>query len=365
MRLTARQATWLLVALHVPIVAVPVLFTGLGVMGLPGRDPIVGVVFGLAIGASQVRHSLAAARNMRPRGWGWTLLLLFVLVYLPLGPFGWWEVWEGAQFCAIASTLMLLRGRTRAAVFGVTVLVLVGGELVMSRLGSVFDAAFSILYGVFAVVPPVILYLAARLVHVLTEVAATRAELAETAAGRERLRLSRDLHDLFGQSLSAISLKGDLAVRLLPADPDAARDEVTGLTRLARDTLARMRAITRDEHVVSLQAEVDGALTLLDTAGVHTTLDLGTVSPAAEGVFAWAVREGVANVLRHSAAQTCVITVTPTRLEIVNDRARPGAGGKGIDGITARAEALGGTVTATAHGDEFRLVVEVPEEVAG
>jgi len=52
------------------------------------------------------------------------------------------------------------------------------------------------------------------------------ARLAELAVGRERLRVSRDLHDLLGQSLSAVSLKGDLALRLLRSDPPAARAEI-------------------------------------------------------------------------------------------------------------------------------------------
>lgn len=362
MRLTALQARWLLVALHVPMVAVPVLFTGLGVMGLPGSDPLLPVVLGLAMGGLQLRHSLAAARHVRPRGWVWTLPAMYVLVYLPMWLFG-WEVWEGAQFCAVASTLMLLRGRVRVAGFIATVLLVVGGELVISPLGSVFDAVYAVGYGLFSAVPPVILYLATRLVHVLTEVAAAQAELAETAVGRERLRLSRDLHDLFGQSLSAISLKGDLAVRLLPADPAAARAEAVGVTELARDTLRRMRAVTRAEHAVSLRAEVDSAATLLRTAGVRTVLDVRPVSPGSEEIFAWAVREGVTNVLRHSDAGTCSVTVAGRRLEIVNDGARPaGTGGRGIAGLTARAEAVGGSVTAGVAGAEFRLVVELPEE---
>lgn len=332
---------------------------------MPGRSLPLALVLGVVFGGLQLRHSLAAARGVRPAGWVWSLIALLCVVYLPLWVLEWWEVWQAAQFCAIASVLMLLRGQLRTAVFVVMVGFSVASELAVSSPRSVLDVAFAVGYGVFALVPPaVLLYLAARLVLVLTEVAAARAELAETAVGRERLRLSRDLHDLLGQSLSAISLKGDLALRLLPANPGAARDEVTGLAHLARDTLRRMRAVTRDEHAISLRGEIDGAVTVLDTAGVSVHVEQQPVSLGAQQVFAWAVREGVANVLRHSEAENCSITVTRgARLEIVNDRARASAtGGGGIDGLAARAGARGGSVTAEARGDEFRLVVVIPEE---
>ena len=368
---TARQARWLLIALHVPIGAVPVLFTGAGMTGLPGRDPVLAIVLGLVAGGLQLRHSLAAARGVRPRGWVWTFLALAAVVYLPLWLLNWWEVWEGAQMLSLTAALMLLRGRSRVLACGVMVLFTAGGELAVSPLGSVFEAVFAVAYGALAFIPPVILYLAARLVPVLSEIEATQAALAEAAVGRERLRLSRDLHDLFGQSLSAISLKGDLALRLLPSDPQAAHDEITGLTTLARDTLRAMRAVTRDEHAVSLRVEADGAAALLGTAGVHTVINLEpNLSLATQQIFAWAVREGVTNVLRHSEAETCSITVTrlPTtaRLEIVNDRprARPLTDGRGLAGLTTRAEALGGAMTAGVTDDEFRLVVEVPEREA-
>lgn len=366
MRPTPRQAWWLLVALHVPLVAVPVSFTWIGVVGLPGQGPLVAVVLGIAMGFLQLRHSLAAARDARPSGWVWTLVLLLAFVYLPPWLLGWGQLWLGAQFCAVASALMLLRGWLRIAVCGAMVLFSVGWELVSYPPRSVFEGVYSVSYAVFGLVPPVIVYLAVLLGRVLAAVAATRAELAEAAVGRERLRLSRDLHDLFGQSLSAISLKGDLALKL--DDPRAARAEVIGLTDLARDTLHRMRAVTRDEHVVSLDAELEGAAALLGTASVHTIIEIDPVSPAAQQVFAWAVREGVANVLKHSAARRCSITVTrlpgAARLEIVNDRvrARVTTGGRGLSGLAARAGAVGGSVRTGAGSDKFRLVVEIPEE---
>src|SRR5262249_58599008 len=90
-----------------------------------------------------------------------------------------------------------------------------------------------------------------------------------------------------------------------------------------------------------------------------------------EEVLAWAVREGITNVLRHSQATTCSVTAARrdgiVRLEIVNDGARPSAGGgNGLAGLAERAWALSGSVAGErTHGGRFRLLVEIPEDAAG
>jgi two-component system, NarL family, sensor histidine kinase DesK len=221
------------------------------------------------------------------------------------------------------------------------------------------------------VVLPAALYGSARLVRVLDELQATRAELAELAVGRERLRVSRDLHDLLGQSLSAISLKGDLAVRLLASDLPAARAEIESLTGVARQALGGVRAVTRDEHAVSLATEIEGAAGLLGAAGIDTRvdLDLPQLPGPVEEVLAWAVREGVTNVLRHSQARTCSISAGRRDgrlwLEIENDGASLPAGqGSGLAGLAGRAQMVSGSVSAgpTRQG-WFRLLVEVPQDI--
>jgi two-component system, NarL family, sensor histidine kinase DesK len=208
--------------------------------------------------------------------------------------------------------------------------------------------------------------------RLLDELEATRTELAELAIGRERLRISRDLHDLLGHSLSAISLKGDLARRLLPSNVHAARAEIEGLTEVARDALRGVRAITRDEHAVSLRTETDGAAALLSAAGIDARIevDLPDLARPTEEVLAWAVREGITNVLRHSQATACSITAARrdamVRLEILNDGARPSAGaGTGLAGLAARARALSGSaVGGYTRGGRFRLLVQIPWEAA-
>ena len=370
--------TWRLrravMALHVVIVVIPVLFAIAGTKATGGLDagPVVlAVAAGLALLALQLRHSLATMHSQRPRAGGWTLVGLAVLVYLPMRWFGW--NWVMAEALLIASAFMVLQARPAIAV---AIAVVLGTGVALARTNvaeglPVGAVAFQVLYGSFALVAAATtLYGSARLLRMLDELHATRAELAELAVGRERLQLARNLHDLLGQRLSAISLKGDLALRLLGRDPPAARAEIQSLTVVARDALRDMQAVTRDQHRVALATELEGAATLLAAAGVqpHLDLDLPELPPADEEVLAWAVKEGVTNVLRHSQASTCSIRAGcrdgGVWLEIVNDWIdEPVGDGSGLAGLAGRARALGGTATAGPTGDgQFRLLVQLPRQ---
>jgi two-component system, NarL family, sensor histidine kinase DesK len=212
------------------------------------------------------------------------------------------------------------------------------------------------------------------LARTLAELDKAQHQQAELAAMRERVRLSRDLHDLLGHSLATASLQGDLALTLLPTEPAAARAEMEGMATAARRALDDIQAVTYDEHAVTLAAEIAGATTLLGAAGIHTVVDLAEADLArpVEEALAWAVREAGTNTLRHSQATTWSLTTRRAdgriRLTIVNDGVpRPAVRGGdlpgGLVGVAARARALSGHATAdhTADG-HFRLDVEIPED---
>jgi len=367
---TTRSARWLIVAVTVVIVAAPAAITSFGAARGPARgNALAAVALALALLALQLRHSFAFARGERPRAAPLTLLAMAALVYLPLLWLGW--NWYSTESCLMASAAMLLPRWPAAAAIAAIVL---GTDVAVVRADAGAPAGVAI-YGVGYSTVGLFLYALGvygppRLIRLVGDLQAARAELAELAVGRERLRVSRDLHDLLGQSLSAISLKGDLALRLLNDDGRAARTEIESLTGIARDALSGVRAVTREEHAVSLRTEIDGAAGLLSAAGVdaRTDLDLPALTPPAEGVLAWAVREGITNVLRHSHASTCSITAGRRHgsvfLEIVNDEARAeSGGGSGLAGLAERARAQSGSVSAERIDGSFRLVVEIPEAV--
>jgi two-component system sensor histidine kinase DesK len=369
----SQKARWLVIAVHVVIIGIAPTTASFGVPGVPrSGNPAIAFALGLLVLALQLRHSFAIARGERPRYAWLTFLALVVLVYLPIRWYGWY--WVELQVCVIASLPIFLRGwplivAMAAPIVGTDVAGIGGLNAFNSTQLGV--AIYSVVYYTEVLAfEAAALYGSARLLGLVNELREARAELAETAIGQERLRISRDLHDLLGQSLSAISLKGDLASRLLPMDPGAARTEVLSLTVLARDALKGILAVSRDQHAVSLQTETEGAAALLSAAGIEAQigLDLPELEPPVEGVLAWTVREGVANALRHSQAHRCYITGGRRDghvfLEIVNDGARaPMDQGSGLAGLTERARALSGSASGRPTGDgQFRLLVEIPME---
>jgi two-component system sensor histidine kinase DesK len=369
---TIRRTRWFLVCLHLPFVAIPALIT-IAASEDPAGSPLIVVALALAVGGLQLRHSFAAARGERPRHWPWTLLALAVLVYAPMAWLSW--RWYTALWFLIGSAAMLLPHRIAALVIAVQVPVAIflhHPPWAWEGLHPATLAWIVVYLSAILLMGGACLYAAARLVCVVDELYDARAELARVAVDRERLRISRDLHDLLGSSLSAVSLKGDLALRLLSSDPQAARSEIASLTQMARNALRDVRGVTRGHRKASYQAEVEGAAALLAAAGIGAQVDadLPQLPPAVDDVLGWAVREGVTNILRHSEAETCSITARlrdgRVRLEIVNDGASPPMGeGTGLAGLAGRARALSGSASAR-HGPDgrFRLCVEVPGEVA-
>jgi len=215
------------------------------------------------------------------------------------------------------------------------------------------------------------LWASARLVPIVAELEAARDALVANAVRSERRRLSRDLHDVLGQSLTAISLKGDLARRLIGADRGAAAREIEELEAVASSLAAEIEAVARDEREVAFAVEAGAAVDLLRLAGIEVAVDLRVegLDYDASALLGWAMREGATNILRHADARSCSIRAVRedgvARLELVNDgagtRTTGGTGGTGLQNLSDRLAAVDGR--AAGHvlaGGQFRLQVEVP-----
>ena len=215
------------------------------------------------------------------------------------------------------------------------------------------------------------------------ELGEARETVARLAASQERLRLARDMHDLTGQSLSMITLKSELALRLLgrlPAGPDRDRvsDEIEQVGAVSRQTLHDIREAISGYRRPTLAVEVITARAALESAGItpeddaELTLLSGTFDPDAEAALAWCLREAVTNVVRHSGARTCHIRLArrggTLSLEVRDDgRGHVGAEpagtctGTGLRGMSERLGAVGGSLELRPAGlPGFRLIATVP-----
>jgi len=193
-----------------------------------------------------------------------------------------------------------------------------------------------------------------------------RSEIARLAAENERARISRDLHDLLGHSLTTITVKARLARRLGENDPKRALSEIAEVEDLARRALAEVRAAVSGNHTVKLATELATARAILTAAGVTADIPRASdiVDPAHQELFAWVVREGVTNVVRHAHARTCSIRLAPTAIEIVDDGVGSEAScGNGLGGLRERVEAAGGSLAAgSGPGGGWLLCVNVSVE---
>ncbi|EJY57219.1 histidine kinase [Alicyclobacillus hesperidum URH17-3-68] len=193
------------------------------------------------------------------------------------------------------------------------------------------------------------------------QLAVAHEEIARLSKQAERARISRDLHDVMGHQLSLISLKAQVAARVLRKTGDADRVlmEIELIERSARESLGKVRDYVANMRQPDFFEEWQSARTLLDAAGIVVTMEgVHGIKADAEvwQTFAMCLRETVTNVVRHSQASRCAIFLRQTGgvvwMAIADDGRglvqyrdlRPdGTGCNGIAGIKARVERLAGT----------------------
>ena len=326
----------------------------------------------------QLHHSWAARQGRRPQAWPVTLGLQAVLAYaFFLPPLG--ALFTLTPFLA-GSVLLLVPGRWRWAGYAAVVVSwptlyatvpLPGTASARGALTTLYEAASTAGIGL-------LVYGLSRLAEMAAELEAVRAELAQMAAVRERLRVARDVHDLLGLGLSAIALKTDLIGKLIGRDDDRAAAEIGELGRTCAAARADIRLVTGGGQQLSLATELAVAGQILASAGVQVRarMPAGPLPAPADSALAVVLREAVTNILRHSTATSCTIEAAAgdgaTRMTVSNDgvtgRAGPPggdgsrgpAGGSGLANLTARVQAAGGQLTTRRHGDWFELTVHIP-----
>ncbi|MGW4544055.1 sensor histidine kinase [Streptomyces chartreusis] len=210
-----------------------------------------------------------------------------------------------------------------------------------------------------------------------------REELARRAVEEERLRFSRDLHDLLGHTLSVIVVKSEAARRLAAGDVAAAQAQLNDIEAVGRQALTEIREAVTGYRQGTLRDELDRAVSALRAAGIEPVVRRSgpPLVPQTEALLGWVVREAVTNVVRHSGAARCEIVVAGSggervRLTVTDDggggggrgqAVPPGAvGGTGLKGLAERLTTAGGTLTAGRGPRQgFVVTAELPVEARG
>ncbi|HEY0247242.1 MAG TPA: histidine kinase [Gryllotalpicola sp.] len=206
-----------------------------------------------------------------------------------------------------------------------------------------------------------------------------QSEIARLAVVEERARFSRDMHDVLGHSLTVVTVKSELAVRLVDRDPERAKAEIADIERLSRAALTDLRASVAGYREMSLDTELAAARAALAAAEVRAAVPVSgeCVDPALRELFAWVVREAVTNVLRHARAESCEIVLAASSMRVVDDgvgmlvpvltgaegatdaaRGISSARGTGLAGLAERITAAG-ALLAVEPGRERGTVVTV------
>ena len=178
------------------------------------------------------------------------------------------------------------------------------------------------------------------------------AEGRELAAAAEREEIGRDVHDLLGHSLTVLTLKAEVAHRLVRRDPEAAEHELAEIVELSRSALADVRATVTRLRVPDLAGQLEASRTAFaaaDIAAVFSGQASDVPLPQRE-LLAWALREATTNVLRHAGAARVSVELAPGRVRVEDDGAgtagRPP--GNGLTGLRERVEATGGALILTS-----------------
>ncbi|WP_449486184.1 sensor histidine kinase [Streptomyces avidinii] len=289
-----------------------------------------------------------------------------VLTFLPVI---WLDLaWGSVAGPLCASVLLLAPPRIAWPAFGgITLVVLLWA---VSKGGTVLDDAYM---AISTALTGLVVYGLTRLTDLVKEVHEARAKMARMAVNQERLRFARDLHDLLGYSLSAISLKCELITRLVVNNPERARDEVASVLGVSRQALADVRMVASGYRDMSLASEAESVVGVMAAADVRAEVDIdcGRLHPLVDTVLATALREGVTNILRHSKVQSCIIraTVDGETVELVleNDGvdaiglSDSGDRGSGLGNLDARLTAIGGVLSAGLQSrGRFRLTARAP-----
>ena len=339
---------WLLAAVWIVFLIFPILSIAESALPVPAQVAGYGLVAAFAAvylwGFFAYSSELGATASGHGRAWiPFTALLAIVGATVPI--LGTDVISFGPFLVSFAAYLLSVRAMwiTNAAALAATV----GIAIATATAGG-----YLFLVGLLAVL---IVVNAVNTMLIRRGIAADALRL-DYARLAEQERMARDVHDVLGHSLTAVSLKAELAERLLDTDVEAARAELRQIRALNAEALDSIRATLDGQRRTTLAQELSSVRAALDDARIKTVLigNAQEVEQAHSTVLSWILREAATNVLRHAHATTCWIRIAPGMLGVEDDGDSLAGSreGHGMRGMRERARLAGAhlEIGDSAHG---------------
>jgi two-component system, NarL family, sensor histidine kinase DesK len=199
--------------------------------------------------------------------------------------------------------------------------------------------------------------------------------ISELVKQEERQRIARDLHDTLGQKLSLIGLKSDLARKLVYKDPEQAKAELKDVQQTARTALSEVRTMVSQMRGIRLEDEIVRIKQILKAAEIELIIDdtsnIPDTSLFLENILSMCLKEAVTNVVKHSGAETCEISVEEHDNELTIKVIDDGIGvkkdkdllkGSGLRGMEERLDFVNGTLEIISD-QGTTLIMRVPKVI--
>lgn len=253
---------------------------------------------------------------------------------------------------------------------GFTVLSIAAGYFIYLDL-FLTQTPFIIIAVLGVVLLPFTLYTRNKQENLESELETAKDRISELIIHEERQRIARDLHDTLGQKLSMIGLKSDLAARLVEKNPQQAILEIKDIRQTASVALKEVRELVADMRAVRIEEELFRVEQILRAAEIDFKL-VGNpkaihMPVLSENVVSMCLKEAITNIVKHSKASTCIVTLEQNENELMLSVKDNGIGfeetvslvGSGLKGMQERVEFLNGTVEVKSeHGTE--IIIHVP-----
>ncbi|WP_262177165.1 sensor histidine kinase [Saccharococcus sp. Marseille-Q5394] len=167
----------------------------------------------------------------------------------------------------------------------------------------------------------------------------------------ERVRIARDLHDTLGHTLSLITLQSQVIQRVA-SDPEKVKMEAKGIEQTSRSALQQVRELVSDMRVSTIEEELAHMEQILGAATIEfqcNAMDMPTeLSPLQQNIAGMCLREASTNIVKHSKASACSVTVKKDTAGLIIRIHDNGTGiadrpwGNGLKGMSERLSLIEG-----------------------